>query len=176
MTRAELHKLVDELPETAVDGAAVLLRGIVSGPVDPDQAWFWTTEWQRKEREAEAEKTAGRADRYDSDDAFLAALDERSGRRMPTYDVLASFWRDWRSLTPQQQFAFRRVLQQFIADLRSGTLRPALRVKRVQGYPCVWELSWAADGRATFEYAEEIGGEPHIIWRRIGTHDIFRRP
>ena len=28
----------------------------------------------------------------------------------------------------------------------------------------------------TFEYGDEIQGQPHIIWRRIGTHDIFRRP
>ena len=42
MTKAELHKLIDELPDTAVEGAGVLLRGIVKGPIDPDQAWFWT--------------------------------------------------------------------------------------------------------------------------------------
>ena len=95
---------------------------------------------------------------------------------MPTYDVFASFWRDWRSLTPQQQLAFKRALGQFIADLRSGTFRPSLRVKRVQTHAGVWEMSWAADGRATFEYDEEIRGEPHISWRRIGTHDIFLRP
>ncbi len=95
---------------------------------------------------------------------------------MPTYDVLASFWRDWRGLTPQQQRAFRRTIKELIADLRGGTMRPALRVKRVQGYPGVWEMTWAADGRASFEYGDEIQGEPHVIWRRIGTHDIFRRP
>ena len=79
MTKAELHKLVDELPETAVDGAGVLLRGIIAGPIDPDQAWFWTPEWQRGEQEAEADKAAGNSDRYDSDQELLAALDERSG-------------------------------------------------------------------------------------------------
>jgi hypothetical protein len=78
VTRAELHKLVDELPDTAVDGAGVLVRGIIEGPLDPDQAWFWTPEWQRKECEAEVDKAAGNADRYGSDDEFLAALDERS--------------------------------------------------------------------------------------------------
>lgn len=79
MTRSELHKLVDELPDDAVDGAGVLLRGIIAGPVDPDQAWFWTAEWQRKEREADADRAAGNADRYESNDDLLAALDERSG-------------------------------------------------------------------------------------------------
>jgi len=95
---------------------------------------------------------------------------------MPTYDVLASFWRDWQRLTPQQQRAFRQAVEQFIADLRSGAYRPGLRVKRVQGHPGVWEMTWAADGRATFEYGQEILDSPHVIWRRIGTHDIFRRP
>lgn len=41
----------------------------------------------------------------------------------------------------------------------------------------MWERSWAPDGRATFEYGKEIRpGEAHIIWRRIGTHAIFRAP
>jgi hypothetical protein len=71
--------LIDELPDTAIDGAGVLLRGIIAGPVDPDQAWFWTPEWLRGELEAETEKAAGHGTRYESDEEFLPALDERSG-------------------------------------------------------------------------------------------------
>lgn len=77
MTKADLHKLVDELPEDAVDGAAVLLVEIAAGRIDPHQAWFWTREWQEKEREADADLAARRATRYESDEDFLAALDER---------------------------------------------------------------------------------------------------
>lgn len=98
---------------------------------------------------------------------------------MPTRKVLASFWRDWDRLTPQQQRAFRRAIEQFVADLdaRGHGFHPSLRVKRVQGHPRVWEMTWAQDGRATFEYGDEVHpGEPHVIWRRIGTHSIFRRP
>ncbi len=98
---------------------------------------------------------------------------------MPTREVLASFWRDWDRLTPQQQRAFREAVTQFIADLASGgqNFHPRLRVKRVQGSPGVWEVTWAYDGRATFQYGEEVqAGQPHIIWRRVGTHAIFRRP
>jgi hypothetical protein len=79
VTKADLHKLVDELPDNAVEGAGVLLRGIIKGPIDPDQAWFWTPEWQAKEEEADADKAAGRVERFDNDEAFLAALDERRG-------------------------------------------------------------------------------------------------
>lgn len=57
----------------------MLLRGIIKGPIDPDQAWFWTPEWQAGEREADADIAAGRGTRYRSDEEFLAALDERSG-------------------------------------------------------------------------------------------------
>lgn len=98
---------------------------------------------------------------------------------MPTREVLASFWRDWDRLTPQQQRAFREAVARFIADLASDgqSFHPRLRVKRVQGYPGVWEMSWAPDGRATFQYGDEVQAEKtHVIWRRIGTHAIFRRP
>jgi hypothetical protein len=98
---------------------------------------------------------------------------------MPTREVLASFWRDWDRLSPRQQRAFRETVAQFIADLAEGgqNFHPRLRVKRVQGHPEVWEMTWAYDGRATFQYGDEIHpGQPHIIWRRVGTHAIFRRP
>lgn len=98
---------------------------------------------------------------------------------MPTRRVLPSFWRDWQSLTPQQQRRFLAALKQFIADLKKPEqgFHPGLRVKRMQGHPGVWEMSWALDGRATFQYGEEVQpGEAHIVWRRVGTHAIFRRP
>lgn len=47
MTKAELHQLVDRLPDQAVDGAAILLE-ITDGRIDPEQAWFWTQEWQQR--------------------------------------------------------------------------------------------------------------------------------
>ncbi len=67
--------------------------------------------------------------------------------------------------------------QPFHRWLASQSVAPQLRVKRMQGESGVWEMTWAADRRATFSYgAEVITGQLHIIWRRIGTHDIFRRP
>lgn len=42
---------------------------------DPDQGWFWTDEWQRKEREADEAYTAGRFKQFDTIDEFLADLD-----------------------------------------------------------------------------------------------------
>jgi hypothetical protein len=96
---------------------------------------------------------------------------------VPTYQPRPRFLRDFKNLTAAQVAAWQKALDAFIECLRRGTFDPNLRVKRVQAYPGVWEMTWAADGRATFEYGQEIRpGEPHIIWRRIGTHDVFRQP
>ncbi len=78
MTKAELHQLVDRLPEGAINGAAIMLGEISAGRIDPDQAWYWTREWQVKEREADDDRAAGRVTRYETDEDFLKALDARA--------------------------------------------------------------------------------------------------
>ncbi len=85
MTRADLHRLVDELPEDVVarldKGNPITLAVIrqegrlVLHEIDPEQAWFWTPEWQAREREADEDLAAGHFTRYESDEEFLAALD-----------------------------------------------------------------------------------------------------
>jgi hypothetical protein len=45
--------------------------------IDPEQAWFWTREWQQREHVADEDLAAGRVTRYESDEQFLATLDER---------------------------------------------------------------------------------------------------
>ena len=46
--------------------------------VDKSQAWFWSPEWQRREREVDADYAAGRFRVHDSTDDFLAALDREA--------------------------------------------------------------------------------------------------
>src|SRR5262245_32493630 len=44
--------------------------------IDPDQAWFWTPEWQAKERVVDEERAAGAPDRdFASGEEFLAYLE-----------------------------------------------------------------------------------------------------
>jgi len=87
------------------------------------------------------------------------------------------FRRDFASLTAEQRAAFRAAAAKFVVDLEAGTFRPGLRVKGVQGAAGVFEMTWADDGQATFQYVSAVReGETHIVWRRIGTHDIFTRP
>jgi hypothetical protein len=97
---------------------------------------------------------------------------------MPTHEEWAQFLREWAKLTAQQQTLFLAAVHEMVEDLRDHVaFRPSLRVKGVQGHPGVFEMTWAADGRATFQYGgEQRPGQPHVVWRRIGSHDILKNP
>lgn len=75
VTKAELHALIDALPAGSLEGAAVLLRAMIEGPIDPDQAWFWTPGWQAGEREADKQLADGQGVRYRSTEEFVAHLE-----------------------------------------------------------------------------------------------------
>ena len=97
---------------------------------------------------------------------------------MPTFAWLARFGSDFDALSPNQQAAFLAAVTQFVEDLRNGQgFRNGLRVKGVRGAAGIFGMTWADDGRATFEYGRSvIAEEPHIVWRRVGTHAILQRP
>jgi hypothetical protein len=97
---------------------------------------------------------------------------------MPTFERLPRFDADWNKLTKEQQDAFRVAVAQFVDDLQRGEgFRSGLRVKVVRGSGGIWEMTWAKDGRATWQYGHELSaGEVHVIWRRISSHEIFGGP
>lgn len=51
---------------------------------------------------------------------------------------------------------------------------PSLRVRRMRGYPRVWELSVSQNYRITFEWSQTETGERTAILRRVGIHDILK--
>lgn len=66
----------------------LVAEGILLRPrkmIDATQAWFWTPEWQAGERRADEELAAGLGERFESDEEFLAALEERM--KPPDADV-----------------------------------------------------------------------------------------
>jgi len=94
----------------------------------------------------------------------------RSDRAALSDDEFRRFWQVVRD-------EFIPAAERHVAN--PGTRWPkGLRVKRVQGAPGVWEMTWSfagPAGRATFEWIE-IDGEPAIRWRRVGGHAIFSEP
>ncbi|MGH3565260.1 MAG: hypothetical protein ACRDRH_04360 [Pseudonocardia sp.] len=97
---------------------------------------------------------------------------------MPTFSRTPRFDQDLKKLTTQQRQRFEAtVLTQFVDELKVGRFRSGVRVKRVQATVGVWEMTWALDERATFEYGPELQPEvPHVTWRRVGTHDTLQPP
>jgi hypothetical protein len=94
---------------------------------------------------------------------------------VPTFERVERLIRDYHNLSAAEKEAFREAIKQFVEDLEAGrAFRKGLGVKGVKGAPGIFEMTWADDGRATFSYGDPVQeGEPHIVWRRVGTHDIF---
>ncbi len=97
---------------------------------------------------------------------------------MPTHDELERFLREYDALDATEQDRFLKAMKKMVNDLRAGHgYRAGLRVKGVQGHPGIYEMTWAPDGRATFNYGpEQIAGEIHVRWRRVGGHEILNNP
>ena len=98
---------------------------------------------------------------------------------MPTHDEEARFLREFFALPLDKQRRFRRAMRLMVEDMRhQRPFSASLRIRGVQGHPGVFEMTWdMPDGRATFAYgSERTPGDPHIIWRRAGGHEIFRDP
>jgi len=155
-----------------VEAGQVTMRGLKSIPAE--QSWFWTNAWQTGEREASDQIAAGEGTVFDNGDASSLT----HSVRLPTYQRLPRFDEDWRSLGSTEQQRFRTAVARFVEDLESGRpFRAELRVEGVQEARDVMEMTFAPDGRATWEFGAEVKvGPVQVIWRRIGTHDIFRAP
>lgn len=97
---------------------------------------------------------------------------------MPTFDKEPSFLKDWAALTVAHKRLFMVAVEKLLHDMKQGTgFRAELRIKGVQGHVGVFEMTWADNGRATFNYGSSPHpGDTHIIWRRVGSHDIFQDP
>ena len=98
---------------------------------------------------------------------------------MPTYERTTRFRRDLDNLAADVRGRFKACINdEFIPAMRRGVpWPPGLRIKGVRGYRGVYEMTFAPDGRATFMFGEQIHpGELHIVWRRVGSHEIFSDP
>lgn len=77
LTLPEEIRAAARLEDGDLFDAEITEDGILLRPrkvIDATQAWFWTPEWQAGEREADADRTAGRVEVFGSDQDFTAAL------------------------------------------------------------------------------------------------------
>lgn len=74
--REAAHIEVGTLVEFSVTDKGILMRPKVQVLVDPEDAWFFSPEWQEKHRQALAELEHGEGEVYESSEDFLDALDK----------------------------------------------------------------------------------------------------
>jgi AbrB family looped-hinge helix DNA binding protein len=80
--RKAAHLEEGDLLEAELTPDGILLRP--QKLIDATQAWFWTPEWQAGEREADADRRAGRMEAFASGEELIRALRgraKRGGRR-----------------------------------------------------------------------------------------------
>ncbi len=105
---------------------------------------------------------------------------------MPTYEMTQRFKNDLRDLTSTQKALVRKARREFVQCLKTweddgcvGVPRfpKSLGVKPVHGVSGIMEFAWDDDGRATWEIGvQQRPRKMHVIWRRIGTHAIYKQP
>ncbi len=79
----------------------------------------------------------------------------------------APFDSDYARLTHEA----RALVDKQIALLLTNARHPSLRFKRIQGADAIWEVRVSRSHRMTLE----IAGDVYIL-RRVGPHDVLRRP
>lgn len=77
--RKAAHLEEGDLLEAELTADGILLRP--QKVIDATQAWFWSPEWQAGEREADADREAGRVVSFASDAELIEALRSRAKRR-----------------------------------------------------------------------------------------------
>jgi len=105
------------------------------------------------------------------------------------FEVTASFQKDFKKLKAEHKAAFKQVVRNRFAAAcdawadatarRKAYVWPKnLRVDELTGAPGIMEMTWSfasPDGRATFSLIK-CDEDWLCVWRRIGNHDVFKRP
>jgi len=78
-----------------------------------------------------------------------------------------SFERDYRELPKALQSAVDKKLLLFLGNSK----HPSLRVKKMEGYANIWEGRVSKGCRFTFCIIDAT-----YVIRRVGTHDVLRKP
>ena len=77
------------------------------------------------------------------------------------------FIRDYHDLPEHLQ----RQIDKQIEYLLENPKHPSLRMKKMEGHPSVWEIRITSGYHLTFQ----INGDTYMF-RRVGTHDILKKP
>lgn len=96
---------------------------------------------------------------------------------MPTHEETERFHSELKRLRADKRALFDQARKEWVAALKAHRTPPArLGIRRFLSIEGMYEFHFAPDGRALFRYGpEQKPGEVHIIWERIGEHDIYEK-
>ncbi|MGH2409666.1 MAG: hypothetical protein ACRDGS_04760 [Chloroflexota bacterium] len=97
---------------------------------------------------------------------------------MTSYDWHNRFLAEYERLSPEDQDAFQAAIRRFVAALRASRAPdPGLGIRQMTNHPGIYEFHFSRRGGATFHYgSEDRGKEAHVVYRRVGGHEIYRQP
>lgn len=84
-----------------------------------------------------------------------------------------SFKSDLEHLPKEIQELIREKFNLFVEN----PSHPSLKIKKMQGFKDMWEGHITTDYVFTFHWDEDPEtGEPIAVFRRVGTHEIYKKP
>ena len=131
-------------------------------PVPADQRWFWAERWQEREREVDEHVAAGPWQFTSRPRTSLATSTRSSTLSRFTTIVREKF-------APACDAHAKDPITPWPASSRVTPMRSA---------PGILEMTWSfagPDRRTTFELVT-VEGELRCRWRRVGDHEVFRKP
>ena len=98
---------------------------------------------------------------------------------MPTFDAEERFKQEYLRLDVRKRAAFLKARDDFFAWIVAKKDQPSLsppahlRLHFIESRN-VWSITFGGDLQALWRYGSEVQpGEAHIIWERIGGHDMY---
>lgn len=87
------------------------------------------------------------------------------------------FWEEYLQLPRAIQAKARKTFKLFRKGAEHPPHHPSLRIRKMGGHADIWEGHVTLDYVFTFHFeTEPETGETICVFRRIGTHDIYRNP
>ena len=87
------------------------------------------------------------------------------------------FWKAYAQLSADVKQRARRAFLLFQEGTRNPPFHPSLRIRKMRGYPGIWEGHVTREIVFTFHIEEDLDtGEATYVFRNIGTHEIYRKP
>lgn len=87
------------------------------------------------------------------------------------------FWSGYARLPTAVKQRAQQAFQLFQQGPQRPPFHPSLRIRKMQGYRDVWEGHITMQYVFTFHIEQDPDtGEPVYIFRKVGTHNIYRNP